>query len=236
MSNLPVCYIFGAGEHYDPPPVPASGDLVIAADGGLTYLEQHGLAPDLVVGDFDSLKKIPQSGVKTIVLPKEKDDTDMVAALREGQNRGFRVFHIYGGTGGRLDHTLANIQCIADLAQKGFKGYLFDRDTVITAIHNSDTAIHNDNDKITFPASAHGTVSVFAHTEICTGVYERGLKYPLTDATLKNTYPLGVSNEFTGVPSEISVREGTLIVIFPKDMNRILGGKCDGISGRQEIS
>lgn len=226
--QTPICYIFGAGEHYGPPPVPASGDLIIAADGGLTYLEQHGLVPDLVVGDFDSLPKIPQSGVNTIVLPKEKDDTDMVAALREGKNRGYRVFHIYGGTGGRLDHTLANIQCIADLAQKGFQGYLFDRDTVITAIHNSDTAAHSNdtaipngdtaihNDKITFPASAHGTVSAFAHTEICTGVYERGLKYPLTDATLKNTYPLGVSNEFIGVNSEISIREGTLIVIYPK--------------------
>ena len=207
--QTPICYIFGAGGHYGLPPVPAPGDFVIAADGGLTYLEQHGLPPDLVIGDFDSLPKIPQSGVNTIVLPKEKDDTDMVAALREGKNRGYRVFHIYGGTGGRLDHTLANIQCIADLAQKGFQGYLFDRNTVITAIHN---------DNLTFPASAHGTVSVFAHTETCTGVYERGLKYPLTDAMLTNTYPLGVSNEFTGVNSEISVGSGTLIVIYPKNV------------------
>lgn len=209
MPNLPICYIFGAGEHYGSPPVPVSGDLVIAADGGLTYLEQYGLAPDLVVGDFDSytMPEKPSPALKTVVLPKVKDDTDMVAALREGKNRGFRVFHIYGGTGGRLDHTLANIQCIADLAQKGCKGYLFDRDTVITAIHN---------DQITFPATAYGTISAFAHTEICTGVYERGLKYPLTDATLKNTYPLGVSNEFTGSNSEISVRSGTLIVIYPQ--------------------
>ena len=235
MSNLPICYIFGAGEHYGPPPVPAPGDLVIAADGGLTYLEQHGLVPDLVVGDFDSLTEKPSSNLKTVVLPKVKDDTDMVAALREGHNRGYCIFHIYGGTGGRLDHTLANIQCIADLAQKGCKGYLFDCDTVITAIHNSTavqnnskpntairndnksiTVIYNDNGKITFPATARGTVSVFAHTEVCTGVYERGLKYPLTDATLHNTYPLGVSNEFTGVNSEISVRKGTLIVFYPR--------------------
>ncbi len=211
MQNLPICYIFGAGEHYGPPPVPSLGDLVIAADGGLIYLEQYGLAPDLVVGDFDSysLPDSPSPNLKTVILPKVKDDTDMVAALREGKNRGYRVFHIYGGTGGRLDHTLANIQCIADLAQQGCKGYLLDRDTVITAIHN---------DKITFPATAHGTVSAFAHTEACTGVYEHGLKYLLTDATLKNTYPLGVSNEFTGVLSEISVREGTLIVIYPKEI------------------
>ena len=58
--QTPICYIFGAGEHYGPPPVPVSGDLVIAADGGFTYLEQPGLATDLVVGDFDSLTTKPR--------------------------------------------------------------------------------------------------------------------------------------------------------------------------------
>lgn len=246
----PICFIFGAGEHFGPPPVPAPGDLVVAADGGFAYLEQYGLAPDLVVGDFDSLPKKPPSGVQTVVLPKEKDDTDMAAALREGWRWGYRVFHIYGGTGGRLDHTLANIQCVADLAQRGGTGFLFDRDTVITAIHNGEAAIQNggaavqenntavqrnnasvqienmlnavirnNNGRITFPAAARGIVSVFAHTDICAGVFERGLKYPLADATLYNTRPLGVSNEFTGTASEISVREGTLIVFYPRGIH-----------------
>ena len=85
-------------------------------------------------------------------------------------------------------------------------GYLFDKDTVITAIRDGS---------ISFSASAEGVISVFSHSETATGVYERGLKYPLNNATLRSTYPLGVSNEFTGTPGSISVQSGILLVIYP---------------------
>lgn len=42
-----------------------------------------------------------------------------------------------------------------------------------------------------------------------------GLKYGLKNGTLKNTYALGVSNEFIGAKSEISVARGTLTVVYP---------------------
>lgn len=212
MGKKPVCFVFGAGEHYEPPDFSAA-DFIIAADGGLAYLDEHKVAPGLVVGDFDSLPAPPAGGPDTVVLPQEKDDTDMVAALREGWNRGYRVFHIYGGTGGRLDHTIANIQCIASLACRGGRGYLFDRDTVITAIHDGGIA---------FPAGAEGIVSVFSHSDAAVGVYEKGVKYPLHNATLRSTYPLGVSNRFTGMPSSISVHSGTLIVIYPISTREVI--------------
>lgn len=207
-----TCYIIAAGEHYELPKAPEPEDFVIAADGGFAYAKQHGIIPNLVVGDFDSLPEPPPGSTNTVVLPQEKDDTDMVAALREGWKRGFRTFRIFGGTGGRLDHTLANIQCVADLAHRGGRGYLFDRDTVITAIKDSG---------ISFPASAKGTLSVFCHSDSATGVFECGLKYSLDDATLHNTYPVGISNEFTGAPSSISVRTGTLIIIYPKNIQEV---------------
>lgn len=202
---MPICYIIAAGEHFALLPQLDAGNFLIAADGGFAYAQKQGIIPNLVVGDFDSLSE-PPSGAVTVVLPQEKDDTDMVAALREGWSRGYRIFHIYGGTGGRLDHTLANIQCVADLAHRGGRGYLFDRDTVITAIKDS---------RIAFSAGAKGTVSVFCHSDTAAGVFEEGLKYRLDDATLHNTYPVGISNEFTGVPSRISVQSGTLIIIYP---------------------
>ena len=212
MNEVSICYIFAAGEHFCAPPVPDSSDFVIAADGGYSYLERHGVKPALLVGDFDSLIAPPPDTENVVTLPQEKDDTDMVAALREGWNRGFRRFHIYGGTGGRLDHTLANIQCAADIAERGGRAYLFDRDTVITAIHN---------DKILFPETAAGTISMFSHSDTSEGVDEWGLKYRLDDVTVKNTYPLGVSNEFTGVPSGIAVRSGTLLIIYPKNTQEV---------------
>ena len=205
-----ICFVFGAGEHYAAPaPAPGSGDFVIAADGGYKYLAASNIPVHLLIGDFDSLETIPET-IQTIKLSPEKDYTDTTEALQAGWERGYRLFHIYGGTGGRLDHTLANIQCLADLAERGGRGLLFDKETVITAIHN---------DTIFFPAGAEGALSVFSHSDTAAGVYERGLKYSLTDALLRNTSTIGLSNEFTGAPASIAVREGTLIIVYPRSCN-----------------
>ena len=91
---------------------PAENDFVIAADAGLRYLEQDEILADLVIGDFDTLKEIP-TGANVVRLSCEKDDTDILAAVREGIKAGYAEFHIYGGTGGRIDHTLANLQVLA---------------------------------------------------------------------------------------------------------------------------
>ena len=211
MSDRKVCYIFGAGEHFEPSPVPGDGDVIIAADGGYDHILRSGLRADLIIGDLDSLGEIPRHA-DVRILPQEKDDTDMAAAIRCGWERGYRIFHIYGGTGGRLDHTLANIQCIADLAGRGARGFLYDRDTVITAIRNT---------AISFPHGCTGVVSVFSHSDTAAGVYETGLKYPLVNAALRNNCPLGVSNEFTGAPGSVEVRAGTLVVIYPKNIREI---------------
>ena len=209
-----ACFVVGAGEPFAMPFEHDPKDFIIAVDGGLAYLDQYGITANLVVGDFDSLTSPPPKNNHTIVLPREKDDTDMVAALREARNRGYQTFRIYGGTGGRLDHTLANIQLLADIANRGGQGFLFDRDTIITAFRDSS---------VLFPETARGVVSVFSHTEVAGGVNERGLKYLLTDATLYNTDPVGISNEFTGAGSSISVRSGTLIIIYPREVGIV---KC----------
>lgn len=206
MTNN-ICYIIGAGENYGLDFKPSSNDFVIAADAGLRYLEQQGITADLVIGDFDSLKDTP-AHPNTLALNAEKDDTDMLAAVREGIKAGYSVFHIYCGTGGRIDHTIANLQVLAYLAQNGMQGFLFGKDCVITAITNQ---------KMAFEQIPTSYISVFSYTEKSEGVYLQGLKYELNNATLTNTFPLGVSNEFIGKESSISVRSGTLLIVFPKE-------------------
>lgn len=214
--NKSVCHIYGAGEHYNIPAAAEAGDMIIAADGGAAYLKEYGIYPDLIIGDFDSLREPPETlpahKLTVITLPAEKDNTDTAAAIEEGWSKGYRIFRIYGGTGGRPDHTLANIQCVADIALRGGRGYLFDRDYIITAVHNG---------KICFSSDSKGYLSAFSHSSLCTGVCETGLKYSLSNATLKNTVPLGVSNEFTGKEGSVSVKDGTLIVIYPTDAKEI---------------
>lgn len=201
-----VCYIVGAGENYGLDILPGEEDFVIAVDAGYRLLEEQGIDSDLVIGDFDTLQYVP-SHPNVIVLKAEKDDTDMLAAVREGVRAGYREFHIYCGTGGRLDHTVANLEILAGLSGNGRQGFLIDRDSVATAITDGS---------LFFPAEASGYVSVFSHTEKSEGVFLKGLKYPLEDAVLENSFPLGISNEFTGVESSVSVGRGTLLVFFPR--------------------
>lgn len=199
-----VCYIVGAGDCPKLNIKKDIDDLIIAADGGYKYLEEYGISPDIVIGDFDSLGIVP-CGDNVIKLNPVKDITDMHAAVDIGIEKGYSEFHIYGACGGRIDHTLANIQLVASLASRKMKAFIHDGETVITAISNGS---------ISFSAEYKGYISVFAHSDECSGIYLNGLKYTLENGTLKNIFPLGVSNEFTGCRSEIVIGHGTAIVVY----------------------
>lgn len=203
----PLCIIVGAGDFYDGGTsiAPREDDYVIAADAGYAALSRLGVRIDEVIGDFDSLGRLPaHPNVRR--LPVEKDDTDMLYALRLGLKRGYTEFRLYGGVGGRLDHTLANIQCLSYLAHQGCRGILYGDGCVITAICN-DTLHLN-------PLSG-GIVSVFAQGGSAQGVSISGLQYELENAALSCDFPIGVSNALIGRHAEITVKNGTLIVCCP---------------------
>jgi thiamine pyrophosphokinase len=177
---------------------------VIAADGGYSSLISRGFTPDAVCGDFDSLGYIPDHPNLT-VSASEKDETDMMIAVAAGLNRGFLSFVINGALGGRLDHTLGNIQTLAHIAGRGGRGFIAGDGISLTAVRNG---------QIVFKAAARGYVSVFAFGGPARGVTLDGMKYPLTDAVLHPDFPLGISNEFLGVPARASVRDGTLVAVW----------------------
>ena len=202
-KRAPICWIYGGGG-FDPafPYLPEQNDLVIAADSGLKTVERLGLSPDLIVGDFDSLGRVP-TGKNVVTLPVEKDVTDAAAAVAEGRARGFGRFFFVGCTGGRPDHTFAAYQLLADLAARGEHGLVFGDGFTVTSINDGSLA---------FPARDGGTLSVFAVGGDASGVTISGAFYPLSDATLAPTFPLGVSNSFTGKPVTVEVKHGTLLV------------------------
>lgn len=200
-----ICYIVGAGDCSRLLLHTKKEDFVIAVDGGYEYLK--GQRIDLVVGDFDSLKFVPEHP-NVIKLEPEKNDTDMMIALKEGLKAGYEIFHIYGGCGGRFDHTLANIQCLAYLAAENARGYLIDNSQITTLIQNSS---------ISFQKDMKGYISVLAYGKKAKGITIKGLKYPLEDEELCDTFPLGVSNEFIGEEAIISVKEGRLLIVFENE-------------------
>ena len=179
---------------------------VIAADGGLVHTNALGLTPQVILGDFDSLGYTPEGAN---VFPVEKDDTDAMLAVKQGLALGCDRFLLYGSLDGpRLDHTVANFQTLQYLADRGAIGYLIGKDHIVTVVKNGEIA---------FPATATGIISVFCMGSDAAGVTIKGLQYPLENGTLSAGFPLGVSNHFLGKEAVISVKNGSLLIIYDRE-------------------
>lgn len=202
------CIIVGAGDFFGFHSGSAPEDLLIAADAGYRWCVQQQVTPDLVVGDFDSLGTAPDHP-NIIRMPVEKDDTDTLAAIRIGLEKGYRQFELYGVTGGRADHTIANLQCLLFLHRHGARGRMHGKGIIYRGICN---------ETVTFPASARGDVSLFCLDGIARGVTIRGMKYELTDADVTSDFPVGCSNSFLGIPSSVTVEDGSLIAIYSEEV------------------
>ena len=126
----------------------------------------------------------------------------MVFALRKGLELGYRRFVLLGGVGGRLEHTLGNLQLLDWLACQGGQGFLAGEKTAATCIR--------DGMSVTFPPSMTGYLSVLCNSGRAEGVDLTGLKYPLNGYTLTGSFPLGVSNQFLGQEASVSVKQGSL--------------------------
>ena len=204
----PVCYIVGAAPT-GALPSPREGDFLIAADKGYEALRAAGIAPDLIMGDFDSLGYTPE-GENVLSHSPIKDDTDLMLAVRWAMARGWRRFVTYGALGGhRLDQTVASCQTLRYLADHGAAGRLVGDGWNVVLLRNG---------ALRFPASAAGWLSLFASGNEARGVTLRGLKYALTDGTLTCGLPLGVSNEFLGQEAAIRVADGAVFVLWQGDV------------------
>lgn len=208
------CIIIGAGDFSDLTWNRTvdihNDDLIIAADGGYDHIKKAGIVPDIIIGDMDSLDDKSKTDVSCLHndieiyrLPVEKDDTDMLAAIRIGLDKGYKDFIIFGALGGRFDHTFANLQCLLFLLNRGANGVLYGDNEKIMLLRNG---------RVDLPEEMKGSISVFAFAGNAKGVTEKGLKYGLENAELKSEFPIGISNEFAGTQSSIEVKDGTLLI------------------------
>lgn len=198
-----LCYIVGACSNNVININKKAYDILIAADGGYNLIENKNLI-DILLGDFDSIDKLPDfKNIKRF--PVEKDDTDLFLAYKIAKEKNYKNYVIYGGIGGRLDHTIANIQLLTHIAKNGEKGFLVGENSIITVISNSEITVKGEKGK---------TLSVFSVSDSCEKVTISGLKYNAENISLNNSFPLGVSNSFLDCDAKISVHNGTLMIIW----------------------
>lgn len=187
---------------------PDVDDLILCADGGYDAAMRWGIKPDLVIGDFDSMPEDHIRDCQVMKLPVHKDDTDMVVCLREGRRRGYTHFRMAGCVGGRLDHTISNLQCLYDCALRGEDAWMCDERNRVTVLLPGQHTLQRVPGR---------KLSLLALTPEATGVTLRGTEWELDNAVLTQRYPLGVSNEFCGGQAELFFRTGALTVIYARD-------------------
>ena len=201
-----LCMIVSGGDFCPLPEELRAPDCVIACDRGYEHAARLGLAPDRIVGDFDSAPP-PETDVPVERLPTRKDDTDTMFAARRALDAGYREIAICCAFGGRLDHTLANLQTAAWLVARGARVRLTGADTDALAFTNGTER---------FPRRDGWSLSVFALSDACEGVTVRGAKFECENETLTSTFPLGVSNVWTADEAEVSATSGILLVMQSK--------------------
>ena len=181
--------------------------FVICADAGFETAAQHGVVPDLIVGDFDSAKAPPPEGVKCMKLPVEKDVTDTMFAVMKGLAKGYRQFVLLGCLGGpRFDHSIASLEALRFLRDHGGQGYLADDRTKVFLLYD---------ERLTITDMKGATVSVFPYGCASVNVSYSGLQYPLTrDDLTTGGLVMGVSNTITADKATIRVHTGTALVVI----------------------
>lgn len=200
------CVVISGGD-FSPVSGISPDDFVIACDRGYVYCERLGLRPDLIISDFDSYTGPVDSEIPLNRFVSEKDDTDTMLAVRYAVEHGFHELLLCCALGGRLDHLIANLQSLVYAQKHGLPAVLLSEDTEIRTLAGGALRIPRREDR---------SLSVFALDGPCQGVCITGAKYPLANAELLPSFPLGVSNTWAGEEAVISVEEGILLIVLSK--------------------
>ena len=207
------CAIFAGGdmpdlEKYKDSDFWARYSYFICADCGYRHAVRLGILPDMIVGDFDSYGEELPMGVEVLRGVPEKDDTDTLMAVKKAIEMGYSNIDLYGALGGdRPEHSFANIQTMVYALQQGCS----------LEIQGSSRMLIQEADEgeVTYKKSGEGVyLSVFAMTESVGIEYLRGVKYPLEDYRMVQSFPIGVSNEITDNEAALRIKDGLALVIL----------------------
>lgn len=181
-------------------------DLVIAADGGSVHLARWGIAPQVVIGDLDSLPEGAAPAGRVERSPREKDKTDTELALERAIAAGADEIVLVGALGGpRVDHALANVLLLAQPRDSRARIRIVRGPMSMRAVRAGE--------RLVLSGREGDTVSLLAVGGDARGVRTEGLRYSLHGETLRLGSSRGVSNEVTAAGAAVSLDEGALLVV-----------------------
>ncbi|WP_195250799.1 thiamine diphosphokinase [Romboutsia sp. 1001713B170207_170306_H8] len=184
-------------------------DFIICADGGANHLYNMGVIPDYIIGDLDSAKSdivdyYRKKNVSFKKFPAKKDETDSEICIFLAQNLNAKEIDFIGALGGRIDHTIANINLLYYIKEKGIKPRILSEDEEINILINEQVIINGNKGDL---------ISVIPINGDANGVTLENLEYPLVNHNMKYSVPLGISNVMLDNNCKVSVNQGTLLII-----------------------
>ncbi len=177
-------------------------DLIMCTDGAYNYVKAF-LKPDVISGDFDSIKSFP-STIEVIQTP-DQNYTDFEKALVIILQKGGTSVDVYGASGKEQDHFLGNL----------YVALKFENDLSLT-FYDDFHYYFVTSKNITFTTSIGKMVSLYPYP-VAENVTTKGLKYPLTKETLRLNDRIGTRNEAIRTNVRIHFTQGTLIIFIEKE-------------------
>lgn len=189
-------------------------DIWIGADRGALTLIDHGIEVDYAVGDFDSINKLENERIKEkakeyLLYPAEKDQTDIEIALVKAFELNASQIYLFGVTGGRLDHGLANIQLLYSIAQKDVQGIIVDK---YNQIELTTPNYYEVEHQIDYPYVSFIPFSQHVKKLTLTGFY-----YSLENENISWGSTLCISNKLLSNKGTFYYEEGILLLIKSRD-------------------
>lgn len=190
------------------------GALLICADSGADFLCRNHIAPEVLLGDFDSMDESAMSwfneGTTTRVIryPRDKDYTDTFLAVEKAIEMGANEIVLLGCTGTRLDHVMANYNLLYSCLKRGITARITDAHNNIRIINESTVIDRDERFKY---------LSLFAYGGDVRNLSIKNAKYELHDYDLHIGDSLTVSNEFKEGQVQVSFDEGMLAIFMSVD-------------------
>ena len=178
--------------------VTGSYDYIICSDGGANHAYSMNIVPDYIIGDYKSKK------VKFEKFPTKKDETDTELCIELSDKLKAKEIHLIGALGGRIDHTIANINLLYYIRKRGITPKIISEKEEIYIAMDEEITIYGEIGDI---------ISILPIKNDAKGVTLNNLEYPLEDYDIEFSRPLGISNVMTDVNCSIKVKEGSLIII-----------------------
>lgn len=184
-------------------------DYIICADGGANHTYNMDINPNYIIGDLDSINKeiaehYKKYEVKFEKFPTKKDQTDSELCIYLSNKLKTKELHLIGALGGRIDHTIANINLLYYIRSMNIKPKIISEDEEIYIATNEEIIVKGKKED---------TISIIPINGDAKGVTLSGLEYPLNDCCMKFSVPLGISNVMLDSKCSIKVDNGSLIVI-----------------------